>query len=452
MRTPLLLLHGVVIRFLFVWWWRWMGLFPLAGLFVLGIRYYQRQQKSDVDFRVAAQEMLESYGVAGAWMVFLVGIWQLFHILWLLTWATGFRLLWIHMMVYLGALCLHKRDLAVGAHAWRWTSGVLIFFQSTQFGQWSLSMDIISMMISLSFALYACIVFVLWTMGIRIGRRLPALLFIFSQLTILVGVVYYADTLTLWTLLWWQIYLGVLYGVLQRVSQEKDASLAESPYDEDDLLYVILRGDRISNQQSRELTQSHTSLRDIILQAGSSVLKKLPRRSFTTLWALNLVFMTIQLWLILTGKTGDVGMWIDVWFWVSMIVYSMNYFVLQKQGITTWWQRVLTFFLINFGIYLTIYHIFGNVPIYLVGCGIVWSLCNAWLMIHLRSSSLQTLLTEKDYQYRLFGNLCAIVANSYFIFLLPMSLQLRFTLVMIYLALQIILLKYQLSSENKRMF
>ena len=62
-------------------------------------------------------------------------------------------------------------------------------------------MDIISMMISLSFAMYATIVFVIGAVKKKIDRSLPALLFIFSQLTILVGLVYYAQTITLWTLL-----------------------------------------------------------------------------------------------------------------------------------------------------------------------------------------------------------------------------------------------------------
>jgi len=449
MRTPLLLLHGIVIRFLLVRGWRWMSIFPLLWLVSLIVWYYQRQQKSGWAIRISAQVVLEEYWVSIARMVFLVGIRQLFQIFGALTWSTWFRLLGMHMLVYLWAILIHKKDLATGAHAGRWVSGALIFWQSTQFGSRWLSMDIVSMMISLSFAMYACIVFVLWTVGVKIDRRIPALLFVFSQLTILVWVIYYADSLTLWTLLWGQIYLGVLYGILQRVAYESKVPAQTNDRESEDLLQVILRGDRVQEKQLRA-SSSQTSLRDLMIQTGSDVIKKLPDRSFTVLWGLNLLFILTQLSLILSGKTGDAWLRIDIWFWVSMAVYIMNYFVLQKQKISVWWQRAVTFFLVNFGIYLTIYHIFGNVPVYLVGCGIVWSISNAGIMIHLRSSSLRWLLTEKDYQYWLFGNMSAIIANSYFMLLLPMSLQLRVTLIMIYLALQAILLKYQIAPLSKK--
>lgn len=144
--------------------------------------------------------------------------------------------------------------------------GHFFFWQSIQFGSWSLSMDIISMMISLSFALYACIVFVLWTIGIKIDRRIPALLFVFSQLTILVWVIYSTDTLTLRTLLWWQIYLGVLYGVLQQIHSAKWSSIGKYWLkNQEDLLQLILRWERIHEQKT--LTSSATpALYNVIVQ------------------------------------------------------------------------------------------------------------------------------------------------------------------------------------------
>ncbi len=306
-----------------------------------------------------------------------------------------------------------------------------------------------AMMISLSFAMYACIVFVLGTMWAKIDRRVPALLFIFSQLTILVGVIYYADTFSLRTLLWGQIYLWILYGFLQRVWYEHKTPLKEADEETEDPLHLILRGEQLHDQKMF-LVVPEWSLRVVVAQIWSEIMKKLPAWSFRVLASLNLLFISVQIVLVLWWKTGEVWIWIDIWFWVSIVVYIMNYFVLQKQRIDVWGQRAMTFLLINFGIYLTIYHMFGNVPIYLVGCGVVRSLANAVVMIHLRWSALRLLLSDKDYQYWLFGNMVAILANSYFMFLLPMSLQLRFTLVMIYLALQALLLKYQVYPLDKK--
>lgn len=444
MRAPLLILHVIVLWVLVVRGWRWMGAIPFLGIVVLGIWYYQRQQYTWSDVRLSLHEMLESYGLMGAWLIFLIGIWQLFHIFGIVTYTTWFRLLWWHLLVYLGAIVLQKKDLALVAHAWWRASGWLLIIQSLQFNDRWLVMDMVSMMIALSFAMYACIVFSLGTLGHKIDRRVPAFLFIFSQLTVLVGVIHYAETFTLWTLLWGQIYLGIFYGLLQWLFYENKIPMLMPEQQSEDVLHRILRGGQVVWTQIPVSTM-WWSLRALILHIGNEIVRKLPAWSFRVLASVNLLLMLSQLFLILSWKTGDVGIWIDVWFRISVAVFVMNYFVLQQQRIEVWWQRAMTFLLINFGIYLTIYHLFGNVPVYLVGCGVVRSLCNAGIMIYLRTSSLNSLLTEKDYQYWLFGNMIAIIANSYFMFLLPMSLQLRFTLVMIYLALQALFLKYQLT-------
>lgn len=80
MRAPLVVLHIVVLRFLVLRGWRWMGAVPFFGIVVLSIWYYQRQQYAGQELRLSAQVALESYGVTVAWTILLVGIWQLFHI------------------------------------------------------------------------------------------------------------------------------------------------------------------------------------------------------------------------------------------------------------------------------------------------------------------------------------------------------------------------------------
>lgn len=65
-------------------------------------------------------------------------------------------------------------------------------------------------------------------------------------------------------------------------------------------------------------------------------------------------------------------------------------------------------------------------------------------MIQLRQSGNRLGLSDEDYRYRLIGNMVAVVINTYFIFLLPVSVQLRFTLAAMYIALQFLLLKYQI--------
>lgn len=442
MRFSLVVIHLIVLWFLVLWWRRWMWLIPFFWVISLIVWYYQRQQYLDADIATGFQQTLQTYGSIGAWMIFLWWVWHLLYIFGVLTYSTWFRLLGWHMLVYLFALLYRSKEVATIAHSGWWMSGLLILWQSLQFKSVGLTLDVLGMLIGLSFALYACIVFVFGTMWVKIERRLSALLFVFFQLTILIGVIQYTSELTIRTVLWWQIYLWILYALLQRSKQYMhDDHMSE--WSEDDVLHRILRGEHIQYAGYTKSDLGWWWLWQSISDAIRDIQTRLPDRVFRVLGMLNLLLIAVQLLLIFTTSTGDTWYWIDIGFWVSMMIYVMNYFVLQQQGIVVRWQRAVTFLLINFGIYLTIYHIFGNEPVYLVGCGVIRSLMNGFLMIHHRYGKGLFPLTEEDYTYWLFGNMIAILANSYFMFLLPMSAQLRFTLVIIYLSLQGLMLRYQ---------
>jgi hypothetical protein len=298
------------------------------------------------------------------------------------------------------------------------------------------------MLLVLWFALYWAIVFIWWAVGLRVSRWYPALLVIFSQITLIIGIAYQASTFSIWTWLGALIYLWFLYLFLERVGISKKIWQETIPHD--DLLRRILRWQDIADDQWHIKTNTSWWILAFIQESAAHVLNKLPNRVSNVLWSFNGWIMLVQLWVVLWWTSGEQWLRIDIAFWVSSIIYIMNYFILQRQQIALHWQRALTFLIINFGVYLTMYHLFGNAPLALVICGIIWSLCNAIIMIVIRQQKSASFLTEKDYQYWLFGNMAAICANSYFIVLLPLSAQLRFTLIMIYLSLQALLLNYQL--------
>ncbi len=443
MLFSLFLLHFITITLLFYRWRWWIWWVPLLCLWALIIWWWQRQQHVDeYDIEADVHDALQSYWILAARTILLVWIRNLLHLFWLISFTTWFWLLWFHLFLRITALVMRYKDIERLAHWWRRLSWLIILFQTRQFKDRSLLWDVFSMLLVLWFALYAAFVFIWGAIGLRVSRSYPALLVIFSQITLIIGIAYQASTFSIWTWLGALIYLGFLYLFLERVGISKISQQEAVPHD--DLLRRILRGQDIADDQWHIKTSTSTSLLTFIQESAAHVMSKVPSRVSNVLWSFNGWIMLVQLWVVLWWISGEQWLRVDIAFWVSSIVYIMNYFILQRQQIALPWQRALTFLIINFGVYLTMYHLFGNAPLALVICGIIWSVCNAVMMIFVRQQKSDLRLTEKDYQYWLFGNMAAICANSYFIILLPLSAQLRFTLIMIYLSLQALLLNYQL--------
>jgi hypothetical protein len=107
-------------------------------------------------------------------------------------------------------------------------------------------------------------------------------------------------------------------------------------------------------------------------------------------------------------------------------------------------QRVVAFLLINFGIYFSIVNIFGNDVVYLMTFGMLWSILNSLAIFHAKTFALRGILEYEDYFYWIGANLFATLVNLYFVFFLPVSAQLRFSIGAIYFGMQFFLLLYNM--------
>lgn len=442
-----LLLHIVTIVLLFTrWLWR-MWFFPIAFLFLIVVWLRNRQQKVQEDIRVRVIQSFQDFGLIGAWTIFLLATWQLATIFWLIAESTALRFLAFHLVCYILAIVMQKRDMVLMMHRWWRMSALFFVWQWYSYGWYNLAIDVFAWWIALSMALYAFIVFIISAVGVPVPKVIHAYLFLFLQLTILLYVMYRLSDFSVRTIVGWQIYLSLLYIWLERLRFSQHHAPSDTMVWED-ALTLILRGDRVRNTTITPRIAVWQHFSTSIYDALHPLLQKLPHWVFTAVWGLNIISMLLQLSLVLFGS---VVRWVQLAFWSSIVLYAMNYFILQRQHITVVFQRALLFSLINFAIYLTIYRIFWWIPLYLVWCGVVRSVLQAVMMINARNYPWLFSLTEQDYWYRLTGNMLAIIANSYFIFLLPVSLQLRFTIVMLYFAIQALLLRYQLSTVKKNM-
>lgn len=450
MWLPFLLLHGAVLRLLVMYGiWQLWGVIVLIFCF-LCILWRRRQAHIDPAIRLSYMHLFQSYGLLVAWTLAVWWVWQLFDIFWLLVHQTGFWFLWVHGMGVICWVILQKKDFITIMHRWRWFSGFLLLVQAFSIGGLGLSFDLLSALIAISMALYATLIFVLWSVYGHTPKIFGSYLFVFLQLTLLLYVVHRWSTLSMRTILWGQMYLALLYLWLWYIqnNQQHDPVMYT---EEEDLLHRILRGDSVVQHQEPPSTKHYLTIfgGSLIDQLRADIVPwilALPKTVFERLWWINIIAMLVQLLFVLGVFTVSTSVWRSEFiFWCSIGLYVVNYIILQKLRIEVWGQRALVFLLINFAVYLSIYRLFDTMIVYVVLIGVCWTVFNGMLMISARHSKTIDRFGEEDYQFWFFWNLVAVCANIYFIVLLPISSQLRFVFVILYVAFQLLLIRYQLS-------
>ncbi|USN54747.1 MAG: hypothetical protein H6765_09775 [Candidatus Peribacteria bacterium] len=136
--------------------------------------------------------------------------------------------------------------------------------------------------------------------------------------------------------------------------------------------------------------------------------------------------------------------WSELLLWFGIAAFFVNYLLLRTIKFYYAMQRVVAFILINFGIYFSIVNVFGNDVVYLMSFGMLRSILNSLAIFHAKYFSQQGILEYKDYFYWIGTNLLATLVNIYFVFFLPVSAQLRFSIGAIYFGMQFFLLLYNL--------
>lgn len=289
-------------------------------------------------------------------------------------------------------------------------------------------------------AMAAMIVFVSPLLGGTYKKSDTYLLFITSNLAILFGIYGYT---------WQQAYVGTLIGLLyvmlvyvaMVLVRRYTAHIEWREEKQKDPFFSILAGKRL-------LEQKQPMRLDLLLESQQFLEKLDPSTKFA-MGMLNVVVMILLIYFFLTrhGQLPLVAH--ELIFRCGIAVFFVNYLLLRTLGFYHEVQRIGSFLLITFGMYATSMHVFGGEVIYLLLFGIAWTILNSAAMFHTRFIGLHTLLQAQDYWYRIGAILLASLCNLYFVFLLPISGQLAFSLSCLYLGVQGVLSWYTILFVKK---
>ncbi len=133
---------------------------------------------------------------------------------------------------------------------------------------------------------------------------------------------------------------------------------------------------------------------------------------------------------------------ITVWFIV-------NVYLLKRINYTSTIQRLLTFLVINFAIYISLFSAFWWNIWTIVFLGIVRNILSTTMVFHIHKTKIGEYLRKVDYLFWIFTTMLALVVNIVLLFHTDLARWLLFPIILLYVWIQWISLYYSIKYINK---
>ncbi|WP_231178591.1 hypothetical protein [Candidatus Absconditicoccus praedator] len=182
----------------------------------------------------------------------------------------------------------------------------------------------------------------------------------------------------------------------------------------------------------------------------SDFFKNIPEHIKLALALVNLFLMFGQIYIFFLNIGSDDILFYEILYWLGILVFFINFILLKLIDYYYYIQRIMAFFVINFGIYLTILNIFGQDYFYIVVIGILRSIIGSLLIFFSKSFIYKKLLFREDYYFWILANGMAMLLNVYFIFLLDINNALKINFILLYVGLWIFMTFYNIKFLEKK--
>ena len=437
----LVLLHIVVITSLFFIWWGRFSVIPFFGLLWLVVSLGIDDTKDSFTLN-DMQDFAQRHSMTIAWICMMLWTW----------WVVAARpdlvldvlLTFVSTNIILRAWS-HVRWYDIWRNMfqiWYICSLVIFLIHALWFVSWWVRWHLILICILLSTAVWWFFTFVLPALFSKTYRQDQYIFFILCNSLFLIWIYgRWRNDLSSAVVLA-QMYLMILYCSIYAVywyTWEKTLSMKTT---NDDVIEDILAGKTILDKKGPVIYETLFQVRDFLLS--------LDIRTQNIIWFFNIIVVVFQV-VIFAQWVWVENIWIsEILLWFGIAAFFVNYLLLRTIGFGYHMQRVLSFLLVTGGIYLTIIHLFGDDNFARMSLGILWSLWSTIILWIIPSSSFWKILVLDDYKSRISSILIASIVNIIFLFQMWYHIQLTFSLVLLYIALQIFMILYARSTQIQK--
>jgi hypothetical protein len=139
----------------------------------------------------------------------------------------------------------------------------------------------------------------------------------------------------------------------------------------------------------------------------------------------------------------------QIFYWIIMVLFIMNVILLKKIDYTSTIQRLFTYLVVNFAIYISLFAAFEWDVWSIVIWAIVWNLMSSAVVFRVHKTKIWQYLRKTDYIFWIFATILAMVVNVILLFNTELSAKLLFPIILLYVWVQWMLLYYSLKFVSK---
>ena len=426
----LILSMSLFIAYFYAIWLWYLWIIPLIlclGFFVFSIGWILKKDRAD--------SLFNEYGLFFAWIIILVGLFLILQFFGAPAISSFLFLLVINILLLLGSYIFKYEDGKIVGHIWfAFALLSLLIYLGIVFG-FDISFHTFLMMWCLYLGVVAFIVCVLgfWY---EIHKNMYYLLFVLLWWAIIIFLYKLIFNIYVF-LITVAICLGLLYFLIDYVLKHKPPTQTQV---KEISVRRILAWERVL----QEIPQ-HNELSKIVY----NFVDETPRFVKYLLEFANTLIIIVLIYLYFKNALSLKWSIEQLFYWIIMILFIVNVYLLKKIDYTSIIQRLFTYLVINFAIYISLFSAFEGDVWNIVLWWIIWNLISSAVVFRVHKTRLGQYLRKIDYLFWIFATILAMIVNVILLFNTELSAKLLFPIILLYVWVQCMLLYYSLKFVKK---
>jgi hypothetical protein len=139
----------------------------------------------------------------------------------------------------------------------------------------------------------------------------------------------------------------------------------------------------------------------------------------------------------------------QLYYWLILVWFLFNVYLLKRINYTSMMQRLLTFLVINFAIYVSLFAAFPWDIWVIVSLWIAWNILSSIVIFRVQNIKLWQYLRKSDYLFWIFSTILALIVNIILLFNAWLSWQLLFPIILLYSGTECMILYYSAKFVSK---
>lgn len=419
-----------IAYFFAIWLW-YLWLIPLVLLtWILVYSVW------DISLKWKVNSLVTSYGLFLAWIIIMIWFFLSAKFFDVSTVNSILFLVVLNITFFIWSYLFKYEDGKQVAHVWFLVSilSLLIYARIVYWAR--ATFQTFSYSWILYFALIWFTVFVLW-IKYDITENLKYLFFVLAWWAIILTLHKIIPNLYVFLIVL-VVLLQVWYSVIYYILQHKPPTLQEQ---KDISVRRILAWERILKKQEDWKIKISQEVYDFVSNIPQIV--KYYLEWINTFIILLLIYLYFKNTLSLNWSVEQ------VFYWVIMLGFIVNVYSLKKINYTSIFQRLITFLVINFAIYISLFSAFKWDVESVALFAIVRNLLSTSLVFSIHKTKVWSYLKKIDYSFWIFTTLLALIVNIVLLFNTQIQRAFLLPMILLYVWIQWFLVYYSIKYIKK---